>query len=62
MRDIFDCEKNISLIFFRPHVMSPVRKEHSNQFRETIIKHFLNGDSEREKQEKCFAREIQFIR
>ena len=28
--------------------MSPVRKEHSNDFRELVIKHHLNGDSERE--------------
>ncbi|CAF2761239.1 unnamed protein product [Rotaria sp. Silwood2] len=26
--------------------MAPTRKEHSNEFRETIVKHFLNGDSE----------------
>ncbi|CAF3295365.1 unnamed protein product [Rotaria sp. Silwood2] len=28
--------------------MSPVQKEHSNDFRELVIKHYLNGDSERE--------------
>ena len=28
--------------------MSPTRKEHSNEFREVVIQHFLNGDSERE--------------
>ena len=28
--------------------MSPARKEHSNDFRELVIKHHLNGDSERE--------------
>ena len=26
--------------------MTPRRKEHSNEFRELVIKHFLNGDSE----------------
>ena len=26
--------------------MIPRRKEHSNEFRELVIKHFLNGDSE----------------
>ena len=28
--------------------MAPKKKEHSNDLREIIIKHFLNGDSERE--------------
>ena len=28
--------------------MIPRRKEHSNEFRELVIKHFLNGDSEHE--------------
>ena len=28
--------------------MSPARKEHSNDFRELVIKHHLNGDLERE--------------
>ena len=28
--------------------MSPARKEHSNNFREIVIEHYLNGDSGRE--------------
>ena len=28
--------------------MSPARKEHSNDFRELVIKHHLNGDLEQE--------------
>ena len=35
--------------------MAPTRTEHSNEFRELIIKHYLNDDSEREIASKVFC-------
>ena len=55
-RHIFDHNKKHFVDFlFYCTLMAPRRTEHSNEFRELIIKHYLNGDSEREIASKMFC-------
>ena len=55
-RHIFDHNKKHFVDFlFYCTLMAPTRTEHSNEFRELIIKHYLNGDSEREIASKVFC-------
>ena len=55
-RHIFDHNKKHFVDFlFYCTLMAPTRTEHSNEFRELIIKHYLNGDYEREIASKVFC-------
>ena len=55
-RHIFDHNKKHFVDFlFYCTLMAPTRTEHSNEFWELIIKHYLNGDSEREIASKVFC-------
>ena len=55
-RHIFDHNKKHFVDFlFYCTLMAPTRTEHSNEFRELTIKHYLKGDSEREIASKVFC-------